>query len=239
MRALVEADLDLVCTSRARAPLGYAHGMSEVSGRAREILDAIERDAQARRRAMSAGASGPLTGARRPIAPSPAEAPDPLRLLQLVDHVVAQAERAQQRLEELDSAVSALAARLDVAFASTTTPADPAVPYLPADPSAPAGVAGAPLTEPAAGGPSPISDGARLVAIEMAVAGFTRNEVRERLAREYAITEMSAMLDEVFGEGSAGDSRMPWGAAWFRHRDERHAEEDEHGHRARRRRDTA
>jgi len=44
-------------------------------------------------------------------------------------------------------------------------------------------------------------DGARLVALQMAVAGSTRGEVATHLKREYHIAEPHGILDDVFGEG--------------------------------------
>jgi outer membrane biosynthesis protein TonB len=43
-------------------------------------------------------------------------------------------------------------------------------------------------------------DGARLVALQMAVAGSTREEVEAELQRAFRLTDPSAILDDVFGE---------------------------------------
>ncbi len=45
-------------------------------------------------------------------------------------------------------------------------------------------------------------DGARLVALQMAVAGSTRGEVAAHLSRAFQIGEPHAILDDVFGSGS-------------------------------------
>jgi hypothetical protein len=298
--------------------------MTDASARAREILDAIERDASRRREAMTTPLSqllrpavaapeppaptltaAPVDAVPAPIAPPPAvaapedpyvlpaalraravapvpeamadvvsppppppadqspvapSAPAPApatssapptheaaRLLALVDHVVEQTKHAQQRLEALDSAVTALSRRLGVEGELDRTPAAPAAPVMPVAPVAPAAPAARPEyreataagllapfaadleplerlepleDEPAAVSPPPVrrppstthSDGARLVAIEMAVAGFSRGEVQDRLVREYGLTAPDGILDDVFGAGSRADSRMPWGA---------------------------
>ena len=55
-------------------------------------------------------------------------------------------------------------------------------------------------------------DDARLVAIQMAAAGSTRGQVREHLAQGMGVAEPSTVLDEIFGPGSAEDSRVPWTA---------------------------
>ena len=57
------------------------------------------------------------------------------------------------------------------------------------------------------------TDGARLVAIEMAMAGSTRGLVEELLRREYGVRDPGPILDDVFGKGSKGSSRLPWGQA--------------------------
>jgi hypothetical protein len=44
-------------------------------------------------------------------------------------------------------------------------------------------------------------DAARLAAIEMAVAGRTRSEVEEHLRATYALEDLDALLDDVFGAG--------------------------------------
>ncbi len=242
--------------------------MSQVSSRAQEILDAIERDALDRRAAMAAGIDGTLAGAdllhsmhrpappppremraprpvslaaiplpEAPPAPAPMATPEPAtvvggadstlsiadaeRLLALVDHVVQQTERAQERLAALDSAVTSLSGRLGnvaVPQAPVVVPAPLAIPPQvelvdPLEP--PASLEQEPVlaTVPRpATAPVANTDGARLVAIEMAVAGFTRSEVRDRLTREYGLADPLEILDDVFGAGSDGDSRMPWGA---------------------------
>lgn len=64
------------------------------------------------------------------------------------------------------------------------------------------------------GPPAPHADGtsetARLVAVEMAVAGYPRAQVGDRLQRQYGVSDPARILDEVFGRGTAGNSRMPW-----------------------------
>jgi hypothetical protein len=55
-------------------------------------------------------------------------------------------------------------------------------------------------------------DAGRLRAIQMAVAGSTRGEVEIHLHERFQIEDVGAILDDVFGEGSGGDTRMSWGA---------------------------
>jgi vacuolar-type H+-ATPase subunit H len=47
-------------------------------------------------------------------------------------------------------------------------------------------------------------DGARLVALQMAVAGSTREEVHAELQRAFRLTDPSSILDDVFGARRAG-----------------------------------
>lgn len=95
-------------------------------------------------------------------------------------------------------------------------PAQPRPQAPPRRPPAPARRPPAPPTPPpappVAGPPGPAAhEGARLVAIEMAVTGASRGEVGARLKAEYGIADPRAILDDVFGAGSAASSRMPWG----------------------------
>jgi hypothetical protein len=48
------------------------------------------------------------------------------------------------------------------------------------------------------------------MAIEMAVSGSSRGEVGDRLAHDFGVSDPTPFLDDVFGAGSADDSRMPW-----------------------------
>jgi hypothetical protein len=50
----------------------------------------------------------------------------------------------------------------------------------------------------------------RSLAIQMATAGSTRRQVGERLDRVIGPEDTRRVLDDVFGPGSAEDSRVPW-----------------------------
>jgi hypothetical protein len=69
------------------------------------------------------------------------------------------------------------------------------------------------LAEVRAARPAPVVpldrglDSARLVAIEMAVAGRTRDEVGRHVRATYDLDDVEALLDDVFGP--AGDARQP------------------------------
>jgi hypothetical protein len=58
----------------------------------------------------------------------------------------------------------------------------------------------APPTSPATGGTSP-SDGARLLAAQMAVAGSSREEIETRLRDEFGIQDAGPILDGILGPG--------------------------------------
>ena len=74
---------------------------------------------------------------------------------------------------------------------------------------APAPFAGGeqPEDEPAPGGPA----NARVVAIQMAVAGASRGEVDSQLRERFGISDTTPILDDVFGESTDDSSRMSWG----------------------------
>jgi hypothetical protein len=52
--------------------------------------------------------------------------------------------------------------------------------------------------------------GARLVALQMAVAGGNRGEVEVHLRRTFDLEDPSSILDDVFGQGTDADKRVAW-----------------------------
>ena len=52
--------------------------------------------------------------------------------------------------------------------------------------------------------------GARLVALQMAVAGGARGEVEVHLRRTFDLVDCSSILDDVFGPGTDADKRVAW-----------------------------
>lgn len=52
--------------------------------------------------------------------------------------------------------------------------------------------------------------GARLVALQMAVAGGNRGEVGAHLRRAFDLNEPDSILDDIFGSGTAADKRVVW-----------------------------
>ena len=51
---------------------------------------------------------------------------------------------------------------------------------------------------------------ARLVALQMAVAGADRGEVEAHIRVNFEIRDTTAILDDVFGRGSGADKRVTW-----------------------------
>jgi F0F1-type ATP synthase membrane subunit b/b' len=51
---------------------------------------------------------------------------------------------------------------------------------------------------------------ARLMALQMAMAGRARSEVEEDLRHGYRIDDPGAVLDDIFGRGTPGTQRIPW-----------------------------
>jgi hypothetical protein len=161
----------------------------------------------------------------RPVTPSagrlaePDEAVDPQRLM---DRVHAGLEAAAEHLSALQQAIEAIATELGVSpsLAEPAVYAEPEMPaQLAAHSTAAAGVvvrhdeqlAAAEEAPPTHAVSGATQDAARLVAIEMAVAGDTRENVGRRLREEFGIPDPQQILDDVFGPGTAAGSRMPWG----------------------------
>ncbi len=51
---------------------------------------------------------------------------------------------------------------------------------------------------------------ARLVALQMAVAGANRGDVEVHLQRNFSLTDAATVLDDVFGRGTDSDKRVTW-----------------------------
>jgi hypothetical protein len=67
----------------------------------------------------------------------------------------------------------------------------------------------APATERRESG-EPAANGAKLIAIQMAAAGSTRAEVESHITAALGVEEPAAVLDDVFGAGSAPGATVPW-----------------------------
>ena len=181
-----------------------AEPSSSLSARAQEILQRADTQLQA---------------LRRPAAPArPARPASGDELGQLLDTVQAGIEAARAHLAALAASLDRIAQELghEDAGVAAAVPAEPAP--LPAAlqphaqlPGQPAAPEPEPAPEPAPPPPSTPAeqavtrrtnaahDAARLVAIEMAVAGDTREVVGRRLRNEFGIAEPRTILDDVFG----------------------------------------
>jgi hypothetical protein len=140
--------------------------------------DAARRDIEARRAAMEAELRGYADAARG--------GSDPADRAARIERLAADALRS---VGELAVTLSELAQTLR---ASDAPAADP--------PAAPA-----PAAAPPAPGPLPAS--ARLLAIEMAIAGHGREAVGAALEQRLGKPPPAALLDEVFGE----EASLTWG----------------------------
>jgi hypothetical protein len=180
-----------------------AEPSSSLSARAQEILQRA--DAQ-------------LTALRRPAPPAvplraPGEPASDDELGQLLDTVQAGIEAARAHLVALGASLDRIAQELGSDAVSPAPPesGEPApVPpalqthvHLPADEEpelAEVQVAPPPPDQGAVERRTNAAhDAARLVAIEMAVAGDTREVVGRRLRNEFGIAEPRTILDDVFG----------------------------------------
>jgi uncharacterized coiled-coil protein SlyX len=96
-------------------------------------------------------------------------------------------------------------------------PTEPAAPDLATPPEAAPDVVRLDRREPPVPQPQPVQRrdadqqlGARLVALQMAVAGGNRGEVEAHLMRTFDLEEPSAILDDVFGQGTDAGKRVAW-----------------------------
>ena len=110
------------------------------------------------------------------------------------------------RIAELEAGLAALADRV-----AEIVPAEDRVPTAEPQPAEPPPVAVAPVASeptapeppppasmPAAGGVSADSDGARLVALNMALSGSSREETDRYVAEHFDVPDRTALLDDVY-----------------------------------------
>jgi hypothetical protein len=123
---------------------------------------------------------------------------------ELVEEVQAAAADLRSRLGVLDHALAELAERVAGVAAAAPAPEPPAPAQAPVvkepepepDPEPkPEPVASAP---PAAAAPSADPEGARLVALELALSGSSREEADRYVAEHFDVPDRAALLDEVF-----------------------------------------
>ena len=144
---------------------------------------AVQRDLAARRHAAEAEAQRYLAEARDRADMLSSDRTQELR--EATNELVERAEATARQLEALLDALTRTVAALQ-----TDTADEPAA-------------AAPPATEPAAAGRRDLS-AARLVAIEMAVAGRNRDEVDEHLRDAFDVDDTRVLLDDVFGAVGTG-----------------------------------
>ncbi len=125
---------------------------------------------------------------------------------------------ASRRLKEVQSALDALQGRLSGDAGSEVTPGpvtvpeptpDPVPEPTPApmpeptpepvpEPTPPPDEADPPSPEPTNGGGEGQEAAARLVAMKLALDGTSRNDAREKLAADYELDDVDALLDDVY-----------------------------------------
>jgi len=123
--------------------------------------------------------------------PTPEPTPEEIELLERVRAAEAERERSEG---EADSAEVAEAVGEDANGHGQLDAEEPPI----ADAGAPSGAT------------PDHALGARLVALQMAVAGGNRGEVETHLRRAFDLDEPDAILDDIFGSGTDSDKRVVW-----------------------------
>jgi hypothetical protein len=196
-----------------------------LASRVQAIVQAAEREAAAvhadletRRREADAERRGYLEAAR-----AQADAVGRQRLERLQELATALTDRAQECVRQIDE----LLALVGEASTDLTRDRDLTEELLRAAPAAPSGTdpvmgstglgepqgVGAETVGEGGGGGESDHDAARLAAVQMAVAGSTRDEVERFLRDRFGLPDVDVILDDVFGTGSQGTSRISWGPA--------------------------
>ena len=149
--------------------------------------EAVQRDLAAQRQAAEAEMQRYLADARDRAATLSGDRTQQLR--ELTGELVERAESTAHQLEALLDALKRTIAALETGTGDGEPRSTPP--------------AAEPAAEPAAVGRRDLS-AARLVAIEMAVAGRTRDEVDEQLRDAFDVDDTRALLDDVFGAVGTG-----------------------------------
>jgi DivIVA domain-containing protein len=164
------------------------------SEQVREILEAAERSVASVRENAARDASGHVTAVQQATA----------GMLSRLDELEGELNRLLEALrvsgERLTLGLQQLQADVAASTGATPAPDRPASP--PADrPSSPA--ADPPPSDPASrptNGASPSDDdaGARLIALNMALSGSSREETAAYLAEHFELADLDALLDDVY-----------------------------------------
>jgi hypothetical protein len=163
-------------------PAAIAARVEGIVRAAEREAEAVQRDLAAQRQAAEAEIQRSLAEARRRADLLSDARTQHLR--ELTGELVARAEDTARQLEALLATLK----RTVAALGTGTVDGGPPTPPTPPTPAA----------EPAVVGRRDLS-AARLVAIEMAVAGRSRDEVDEHLRDAFDVDDTRALLDDVFG----------------------------------------
>lgn len=174
-------------------PAGGEPSSPDVSARAHRLLRATEREVDALRDELAVRRGAAEAAARRAVDHADAErhTHEADLLAALSAEVARIAGVALDQVRELCSAVDGVVGAMPGSEAAGPPPQTP------------------PASAPRAASPPADAPGApRLVAIEMAIAGATREEVGRRLRERFGLIDSAAVLDGVFGPDSGADSRL-------------------------------
>jgi hypothetical protein len=175
-----ESSLAAAASERVRAIVEAAEQASaEIRARAEEEASRTRAEAEERASRVRADAEEHATGLR-------AQARTDVHAL--LDSIRSGMTRLSADLDQLDAKLTG----------SATPPADLPTPAPPADPPAPA-----PTADTTAPAGSNDEDAARLVALNMALNGRTRDEVEQHLSEHYELSDQASLLDEVFASVEA------------------------------------
>jgi hypothetical protein len=181
----------------------------EVSRRVRDILEAVEREADA----MREEARRHLDDAKRQADALVAERRR--RVSELSDALIARLETLLQGVEGAEEARAAFEGLVEALgeaaerIAQEASEDAEAVPSVQSTRTEPTPVA-SPAEQPQRAKRDPRADGAHIVAIQMAAAGRTRGEAESYIRDSLEVADPAPVLDEVFGAGTPGDATVPW-----------------------------
>ncbi|HLI59799.1 MAG TPA: hypothetical protein VKV21_09060 [Solirubrobacteraceae bacterium] len=166
------------------------------SGRVRAILEAAEAGAAEIRREAERDAEAIRERARADAGRASDSIVETIRRLEDL-HGQLGALIASLRGEPLPASAARGESAPASAAAAELTPA-PASPAAASGEPPPAAASGEPPPAAASGEPSADVDGARLVALDMALAGAPREETERHLAAHFGLAAPGALLDEVY-----------------------------------------
>jgi hypothetical protein len=186
----------------------------EISRRVRAILEVAEREAESMREEARDEARRITEDARRRA--DQLVAKRQRRVSELSDTLTTRLEALLAGLEgaeEARAAFEGLVRALGEAAERIAREASEPGPDAPADeptgPPPPQAVPPTPRTRPDAERDHR-TDGAQIVAIQLAAAGRTRAETASQIRDSLGIDDPTQVLDEVFGEGTPDEATVPW-----------------------------